>query len=517
MIRFVCLSSSLCGVIGGSLLLILLLLSTGITSVFALAPIIDSDPAPGRSPGPPEHASLDHHGINNRHPHPHPHRHNNSVLSWSMEVDGGEHFGSRRFSLTSTQAAATTTKAAPNDDGGTLPATTMLGSDEQRNYLSTNHNIRPRRRNRYDENGDSGIVGSVVGGQQQQYRAEAMRKLRINKLVAPDGTVNGAFETNRSHENGTKNATETIFSVSGALSEKASEGDAEEEEDVAAVAPSRTRRYSKNQRVVRHSSKFHYATNNQRIYKEEEEDDDWQFMDLYCANTVQERDSLRASFLNGLSDVIVTLPPQDNRKLIDAAVPELVQVQEKQGTTTGGTEGGVKGERKSPPQRLTTAKRGTGGGRQKNSTHRFQQVVVEKSEKEELQESTEQQQQQLMTKLWVRERRPQSSLKLLHVGKEDDGQTKTNKSPPFRFHVTHGVFEANDGLVADVDYLGELWDLRGFLVLFTTIMWEEFFAYMEECGGCGIRRHILLYGTRRIHCNSSFYPLILLFRPTLIS
>lgn len=436
MVRLVYLCSSLCGVIGGSLLLILLLPLFSVTSVFALAPIIDRDPAPGRSPGPPERASLDH-GINNQHTHAH-----NSVLSWSMDDDDDDkHFGSRRFSLTpTTSSTPPTATASPYDD-------TPIG-DEQRNYLSTGHNNLPRsrrRRNHYDGNGDSKNVGSVGGGQ-QQHHAEAMRKLRINKLVAPDGTDNGAFEMNRSHENGTKNETETISFVSGAFS-----GGEE-------VAPTRTRRYAKNQRVARHSSKFHYATNNQRIDKDhdEEEDDDWQFMDLYCANTVQERESLRASFLNGLSDVIVTLSPQDNRILIDLdAVPELF-TQPQQKATTGRSEGEAKGQRKSQPQRLTTAKRGTGGSREKNSpsvlTHRFQRVVEESKKGKEATD-----QQQLMSLLWVRGRRPQSSLTSLHAGNEDkdDGQTKNNKSP-FQFDVTHGVFEANDGLVADVDYTGEL-------------------------------------------------------------
>lgn len=237
-----------------------------------------------------------------------------------------------------------------------------------------------------------------------------------------------------------------------------------------------------------------------------EDADDWHYVNLFCGgDTEEERGSLRTSFYDRRNEVVITMPPQDNRLLppLPTKDPWLngnsghnnyknIVVVYNNSSSAAGVEPGHWKSVSGQPQQLTTSpgmeiitKRwGTGadsGGKGKSAiAHRFQKVTagtLPDKGKANQQESPsvainvnemmpnknstkrgteEQQEPPLMS---GRLKTPPLTLTSLNVAKDTNGQTNNNKLP-LQFDVTHDVFlvaGGEGGLVTDIEYTGEQW------------------------------------------------------------
>lgn len=377
------------------------------SSVFALPSIIsDSDPAPGRSPGPPADVASD------------------------------------RFYASPSSFPPTTRRI-------TKVNSALADIVDEQNYSSTDHNRRPSRHRHRRRHHHQISIGSAewADGHGNHHHWEPLPSHRINKLGAR--TVD---KTNSSVNESQMNLSSIeITARNESIDEQGS-------------------RRQRSERATERQLTYHArwpgdgGGNGDNNEHDDDEDDDWHYVNLYCGDSVEERGNLKASFLNQLNDVVITLPPQDNHLI--SAEEEMPGKENEQSTQ--------------PKQKLNVAANVTGDaaskrnkgasspyfvGKQQQQHHRFQKVtagdLAESKQREPWPAATMGQQEQQVMNRW-RLKPPQSSLTAAGAAAinaaKDNGQT-SNKLP-LQFDVTHELFEPTGGLVADLEYSGELYCRR---------------------------------------------------------
>lgn len=361
------------------------------TSKYAVSPvIIDNDPAPGRSPGPPR---------------------NDDSLAQLLYLSAVTPFS--------------------------LP--TMNNVDEQ-NYSSKDHTSRQRHRhqrhNRHqrpqhhqtpestnEENG-AGSAGewAKVDNYNQHYQEEEewqwqkkdqvqeeleTKQLQhgINKLVAlrvSTDTVEAAADN--------KDANSVAFQMNQQPRRRSAESTSSSASSSKGAAVSgesqpkrRSRRHEKKDDLsyYRYPGTSHNGQGGQKKAHNEDDSDalddddgDWQYVNLYCGgDTSEERENLRASFFNRLNEVVITMPAQDNRFLVLTPPLKVNNVGDNKNYIVGGVEQGQSPWMSMSAQQRIRQLTRSGGGSTKGTgdstgqtsfsaapAHRFQKVTPSMAE-----------------------------------------------------------------------------------------------------------------------------------------
>lgn len=434
MIRFVMYLWSLFGAVGWSLMCCCCYLLS--TSVIAeLAPIIDIDPAPGRSPGPPERL--------------------NSINELSFPP-----------------SSTTTTSSASGPVSDQI--NTFSGDHRRHHHRWGGVRLHQGHGQLHRSNATASGSGSDEWAEDGRDYHQQQKHHQINKLVARRASdrrrTSAAFQINSSNEFGTKRQTTTTSNAHGQSGRSARRERATtttiDYRNYPPPPPISVHDYDSSGRRIRHGG----AGDN------EDDGDDWQFVNLYCGVNEKDREQLRASYYNRLNDVVIVLPQQRTylqevmgaiNNITKETEQKFMSAQQKQQLTA------------SPS--MPTLRTGTGEvgphppALPSPSQHRFQKVQVVPVDDESLStdtpQATEHEQQgqeggvppnkrepekQIMS--WWRLSGPQSSLSAaaatLTSLNVDNARTANNKLP-LQFDVTHQVFERAAGLVANVLYTGE--------------------------------------------------------------
>lgn len=440
MTRFVC----CCSLVGALTWWSLLLCSVTDKFVFAQDTFIDTDPAPGRSPGPPVRMSetpVERFYYPNSLP----------ALSSAAEFTSLTYLHATQgvgrpseLPLSSIQSGM----VAPSPSTQATTFENTRTSVDEENYLFTDHIDRTnemdssashfeRRRSR--EGGEDKVQDKRGGGHFHLHHQSAKRKHGINKLVTSkvDDEYSVAFKMNKSsHEARTK-----------------------ETKRMSTVSVPRIRRHARHLRATRtsdsHPLRYFSSRSSDIEHSEDDADEDWRSASLFCGDSAKQRENSRKVFLRQQNQVVVTGSPQDNRLRADT----FPAVNTKRGwhfEKAPDDDGQiVVSENKLPHQLATTTanREGTGdpvasSNRHKASSHRFQKVSVESIDDIYARD-------EIVTKenetLWLLNASPQSSLDV----DKDNGQT--NNKLPLQFDLTHDVFAVvGSGLVANMEYTGEL-------------------------------------------------------------